>query len=205
MRSGLLLALAFCYAGAAAAQNPQYMHQISFGSDFDFGWGGSAATADTDDNIDEFNLFENDFNITYLYSMSPRIQLGVDLTSESDSVEIEYDTGGDSDASTDRTGFYFLANYNFHEDFKNAWYAGIGFGKEYVTEEVGNNESEYDLDAFQIFAGKRFHLDDYGVSNLVYSPSLSLTMASVNGDLEDQGVNSLRRLSWNFIKFDLLW
>lgn len=201
----LTFALSVFLSAGIYAQSGEFKHQISFGTDFNFGWGGSASTADTEDDIDDYSMFDNNFNLTYLYGMSPRFQLGANFASENNSLDIEYDNGADSEVTSSKSAFYILANYNFHDDLKNAWYAGVGLGKEFYESDVGGSDTEYDLDAMQVFAGKRFNLDAYGLSNLTYAPSIAFVGASVNGDLEDDGVNTITSFRWNFIKFDLLW
>lgn len=206
MRVSLLIFSAiFSSAIFSSAALAQQERQVSFGANYNVGWGGETTSADTSNDIDNYDITETDLNLNYLHTVAPRVQLGASFTYANNSTEIDYDTAGNVESTIQSTSLYAIGVYNFADEFKNAYYAGISVGKDFVNQEVGDEDSDYDVDGMLVFAGKRMDLEFLGISNLTYAPSLGLAYKSVNGDLEDAGVDSLMSLRWDLIKLDLLF
>lgn len=199
-----IMAIAYSQENTVQAE---HRHQISFGSNYNVGWGGSASSGDTDSKlIDEYDFVDNDLNFNYLHTLGKRAQVGFSFTSQSDITEIEVKNGSDTDLENRSSSFYLIGVYNFSDNLREAYYAGLSLGKEYYDlERRGGGDQEYDLDGVTFFLGKRWSLAPIGIENLSYSPMLSFKGARVNGDLEDEGVDHISTIRWDFIKLDLLF
>lgn len=88
--------------------------------------------------------------------------------------------------------------YNFSTDLANAYYAGLHytFGKD--------RNSEDKISGLGLEGGKRFALGSWQGFNLTYAPNVTLAQAKTEFDAggdDDESMN----LTWNFLKFDVLF
>lgn len=190
-------------------------HMITFGNNVTTGWSGSAGSADTDSKlgIKDFMVGKGEFNINYAYRFGSNFQLGGFISNELETSEVKADAGGKIKSEDNSFSIYLVGTWNFSENFSESFYFSAGIGKEYNKSETKDttggttdkSEAEYDVTGYLLQFGKRFSLENLGIKNLTYSPSIMFHHGTVGGDLEDGGVNSLTVVTLDIVKFDLLF
>ena len=190
----------------------EYRHQVVFGNNYSVGLSSSGTSAKTDSDlgIEDFDVVNGELNLNYMYSISDRFQIGGVIFNDSSEVTIKNNTGDETKSESKNSGIYLLANFNFSERLNHSWYIGLGLGREFYEDKSTDTsgtvtKTEYDVNAFMIYGGRRISLDFMGIENLTYSPMVSIQSGKVGGDLEDSGVESITNVTFDILKLDLLF
>ncbi len=209
MKSLLVL---MCTLTIGFAYGQETKHQISFGANQSLELSGSSSKAEFDSslNVEDYVNGSGNFSVNYLYSVSEKIQLGLSLYNKRSHSKIEFDSGSKSESISEDRGTYFLFNYNFNSELSRSWYLGFGFGRETFKEENEDttgtkSDSESSVSASIFYFGKRFSLEFFGIKNLTYAPMISYHFGETSGDLEDDGIEEIRILTFDILKVDLLF
>ncbi len=206
-----LLALALLVSLPVLAQTK---HQVTLGNSM-AGWSGSSTSfvTDKDKGIKDFEIGSGNINLNYAYSLTPQLQLGAFLKTETGRTE-QNNTNGDKFESDESDGaIYLFATFNFSDVLNESFYLSLGFGGTSHKEEFKDTDSgvttksEFDYTTRGMFVsfGKRFTLSGMGIQNLTFSPAITIEAGSVSGDLEDSGVERYATGKLDLIKFDLLF
>lgn len=211
----ILVLCSLFIAANVFAQSESPKHMVMFGNTFSAGWSGSASTADVDSGlgIEDYEVTNGNFKINYAYSVLPQLQIGLDYESEMTTTEVKAEAGGKVKSEERSASLMAFVIFNFTENLYDSFYLGAGIGKEWNEDETKDStggsttktESEWDANTLFATFGKRFNLKGIGIQNLTYSPSITYIRGEVNGDLEDEGVNSLSQFRIDLVKFDLLF
>lgn len=211
MKKLLVAVLVSSFSLVALAEGTQPKHIISIGTD-GFGWSGLSMNFDWDKDksgIKNHETSEGNLKLNYSYVFSNRVMLGAILTVNSEKSEIK-ETNGDktTDESSD-TELGLAIGYNFNEDVNNSWWvqAVLSSGKheEETKDSSGKSTFDYGYSAFYLNAGKRISLDSWGLKNVSYNPSISISSAKLSGDAEDAGAETAAGARLEIIKIDILF
>lgn len=205
------LALSVLVMSFSAMSNEQPKHMISFGTD-GFGWSGQGTVYkwDKDESgIKDHTVSGGKISLNYNYIFPTRVMLGGEIISETSKSEIKPVSGIKTTAEDSDTRIGISLGYNFNEDLYNSWWIKGTFGSgKYESESKdsdGKETFDFGYGYFTFSAGKRFSFESWGIKNLSYSPSISLTGLSVSGDAEDAGLESASVVQLDILKFDLLF
>ncbi len=115
---------------------------------------------------------------------------------------------GESDGNTvvDSNDRYigFKGIYNFHEQFKFAYYMALTILQLSTT---NNKTSKSDQIVYTTFEfGKRIRMIDFFMGpNVSYSPSVEYSLLNLSGDTYDGNFETGSELRINALQFDILW
>lgn len=205
---GILRLLLFLWPLMAFAGVPR--HQITFGNNLGVGWTTSSTIEDkTTFGIDEFEVETNNFSINYGYRFAERWQAGAAVALLSDEQEIKLN-GGQIDTEVRQTHIFVFFTHNFHHKIEKAYYLTALFGRQHF-EHASNDKRinvetdiEYDLTTYGLAFGKRFLIRRWDDAYITYSPYISYYYADAGGDFGHDGVESLKFLRFDLIRFDVL-
>lgn len=210
MRTFLIIAFLFLPLSLFAAEPPK--HMISFGST---GFSGSASyerfSTSNSSFLKDFNILKSNLSLNYAYRLSERWQLGVFL-SHSDEVRDFQTTNGKKGKVKSFTWHYGLSGiYNFSSDFFNSYYSALTLSIFNHEEEFTHGSPYYSLEddrqaeILELTLGKRFSLKNFNISNISYSPDLTVFVANSHKDFNDDGIDHSTGLIIRLLKFDILF
>lgn len=207
----------FSFSTIAAEQNgTRYRHQVMVNNE-GFGYGGSIERADTKSSspFKDVSILHDNLSFNYAYRVSDRIQIGVFYQHQQYKGNLTNKRGGDADIKKNSSHYGLFAQYNFHDDLPKAWYTGVMAAQINDEENVGHEFTEaeakapFELDDtgyfFQLYVGKRFSLDKMGINNITYSPKVGLYARTYGKDFRDQGFKGGQGVTFEFIRFDVLF
>lgn len=200
--TGLLLSI------SSYADQPK--HQLTFGSNYDTKWYGKSFTADVGSPLDSWEGLDGNLSLAYAYRLTDKFQLGGAFSSRNREEEYEFRNGTKVETDDSSFSIFAIATYNFSFVLKQAWYLAVAVGREVyetkLTDSFGSSDdADYNLNVFSLIIGKRFSLEKWGLQNLSYSPMITFSGASVDGDLQDEGADTVSTTTLDLIKFDLLF
>lgn len=205
------LALAVFTMSFSAMSNEQPKHMISFGTD-GFGWSGLGTVYKWDkeeSGVKDHTASQGKISLNYNYVFPNRVMLGGEIVSETSKSEIKPVTGTKITAEDSDTRIGISLGYNFNEDLFRSWWIkgtlGSGNFESESEDSDGKDTFDFKYGYFTFSAGKRFSFESWGIKNLSYSPSISITGLSVSGDAEDAGLDSVSVVQLDILKFDLLF
>lgn len=200
------------------AQSELVKHQVTFGSDRTLAVNGTRGKGNVDSSVGtkDFDLTKGNFSVNYAYRFINNIQIGVSLTKYNSMEERKINAsagGGKIKSENNQDALYFFGTYNFQDQLQDSWFVTMAVGRENFKTQVkdtnspapSNSKTEYHVSGFNFEVGKRFSLKKYNIENLTYSPSISYKNGNAGGDLEDSGVDSLAQITFDLVKFDLLF
>lgn len=211
MKKLLFAVLVSSISLVAFAEGTQPKHIISVGTD-GFGWSGLAQVFDWDKDVSgvkKHEASESELELNYSYVFPNRVMLGALISVEASESEVK-DTAGDKTKNEESgTELGISIGYNFNEDIYNSWWIqGIlasGKFNDTTKDSSGKEELDYGYSAFYIKAGKRINLDSWGLKNISYNPTISVTTAKISGDAEDAGLEEISQFNLEIIKFDIVF
>ncbi|MEX0798169.1 MAG: hypothetical protein WD025_01915 [Bacteriovoracaceae bacterium] len=199
MKKLLLIAIAATLTGSVFAQNEKHMIQF-------YGWdsgsrGQSVDLSRTSNDADQETNLTN-VSLNYAYALTPAFQLGATWRS----LQGEF-VGADVDASTIGLNFF----WNLEEKLTDTHVLGLrywvtnynealsaGASEDYVA--ASEDDTITDL-AFEY--GYRWKIGSGWDSTVTFAPSVAYEISTFQPDSGNDVVTS--NLSWNFLKFDLLF
>ena len=159
---------------------------ITFGS---FGDAGNSGTFDVSNSTEDKNdTSTTNVMVNYTYAISDSFMAGVKVGN--------YAQGDTSVANYTTTGVQFY--YNLDGTVNDTCYVGLHYTmKDMDTDDKTTTTAlEY---------GHRFAVGSWKGFNLAFSPSISYSMATTDYDLASKDDLKETSLSWNWIKFDVLF
>lgn len=193
----------------------QYRHIVSIDSN-GLGWSGTFEKMETksESAFSDVEHLVNNIALNYAYRLTDRFILGGYFRSSNS--EYKFNTSSSSatvEAETQTIGLFAL--YNFSDTISSAWYTGASVGHFQIEQEVSHNvaleegKNPFELDdtgmIFEIVAGKRFRLLKWNIDHLTYSPQIGFFHRTHSKDFDDQNVKNGYGVSFQPLKFDLLF
>lgn len=198
-----------------AFSREQPIHMFTMGRN-GFGWGGAYEEMDTEKNspFDGVEYLLSDLAVNYAFRVGQRWQLGAFYQSNQSEYTFKKE-GKDAFTEISTTNYGVFTQYNFAEDFYQAYYLGASVSHLTYEEENSKNftESEgkapFELDdsgvVYELVFGKRFSLQKWDISHLTFSPSISVYHRTHSRDFDDQKIGTGLGVSWQLLKFDFLF
>lgn len=195
---------------ALGAIDPKHMIQVTTHG-LGIGAGYEKTDPASDSQFEVFNTFKGNIEINYAYTIRPQLQIGGLYSNRSE--ERNYDTKGNSqgEISINTQIIGAFVQWNFQEELPDTWYTGLMFSNLNHEEESSNKavfnklEDDKSADSWEIYFGKRFSLGHWGITNITYSPSLSLYSQNARKDYADDGLKDAAGINVQAIKFDVLF
>ena len=194
----------------------EYRHLISFGTN-GFGWSGAAEIMETNSRESPFSdvqYFTNNISLNYGYRIHKRVAVGGFFSTAH--TEHRFRTGsktGKVETETDIVGGFLL--YHFSDTIASAWYAGLSVSSFTIEEETSHNaaiaesKTPFELDdagmMYEIVTGKRFRLLRWNIDHLTYAPQIGIFARTHGKDFDDQDVKDGFGVSFQPVRFDLLF
>lgn len=193
----------------------RYRHMVSVDAN-GLGWSGALERMETK-SASAFSDVEhlvNNIGLNYGYRLTDRFIVGGYFKNSNSEYKFSKSSSSASvEVETLTVGVFTL--YNFSDTISNAWYTGVSVAH-YTNEqetshdvalEEGKNPFELD-DAgmiYEIVAGKRFRLLKWNIDHLTYSPQVGIFHRTHSKDFDDQNVKNGYGVSFQPVKFDLLF
>lgn len=193
---------------AHANQVPR--HQLTFGNNLGIGWSASSTVAnETAFDIDDFSIETNNFSLNYAYRVGERWQLGAAMQMLSDEQEMKL-AGGEVETEVRQSHYFLFATYNFHHQIQRAWYLTALIGRQHF-EHASNDKRimvetdlEYDLTTYGVSIGKRWLMRSFDGAHVTFAPNITYYYGDASGDLGHDGIENLRFVRVDVIRFDIL-
>ena len=203
------LILLFC--SLAEAKSDASRHQLTFGDKLGMASSISTSAADkTAFGIDDFTVETQNIAVTYAYRFADRWQAGFAAGTISDEQEIKFRTG-EIETEVRQTHVFIFFTYNFHDQLQKAYYLTAIAGRQHF-EHASNDKRigteidvEYDLTTYGLSFGKRWIIKEWDESSITYSPNISYYISEGGGDLANDGVDNLRSVRADIVRFDFLF
>jgi hypothetical protein len=198
MKKLLVLAVAIMTTGAFAQKSMIRFSGIDSGSranSFDL----SMRNNDNDASKTDWTHI----NLNYAYTVAPQIQVGLGYQSL---------TGENAGTDVDANRITVSGYYNFMKDIKNSNYVALHYGMASYGEAgaalFGFNSAAAKDDSettITLEYGKRWHIGTGWGFHLTYAPSVQYAMNTLVKDAAGQDDVTTNDLSWNFVKFDVMF
>lgn len=205
----------FLFVVSTNAFADQYRHLVSIDSN-GLGWSGAFEKMETksESAFSDVEHLVNNIGFNYAYRLTDRFILGGYFRNTNS--EYKFNTPSSSarvEAETQTIGLFTL--YNFSDTISSAWYTGLSVAHFQLEQEVSHDvvlaesKNPFELDdsgmMFEAIAGKRFRLLKWNIDHLTYSPQIGLFYKTHSKDFDDQSVKNGYGVSFQPIKFDLLF
>ena len=197
----------------ASAADDQPKHIFGISSD-GFGWSGMATMFEWDKDksgIKDDEMTEGKLTLDYSYVFTNKIMLGLELRSETENREQKRENGTKIKSESSDVSVGIKVGYNFQDDLFNSWWvSGMIFGansKSEVKDTADNSKTKFDGSGsgFTLAFGKRISLDSWGLKNISYNPTASLSSITFQDDAEDAGLEDGTSFRLDLIKIDILF
>ena len=192
-----------------------YRHMVTFNHS-GFGWSGAVERMKTtsESAFSDVESLVNNIGLNYAYRISERFQIGAYYTNTNSEYKFQKSSGqAEVEAETTTIGVFTL--YNFSDTLSSAWYVGVSIGqfsnKQEVSKDIALEEgkSPFELDdsgmIYEVVVGKRFRLLKWNIDHLTFSPQIGFFHRTHGKDFDDQHVKDGHGISFQPIKFDLLF
>jgi len=164
-----------------------------------------------DAEFDEFNITKGDLTLNYSYAFFSQFQLGLFYSNSHDQRRFKTANGSTGEIEFKSQHIGLQALWNFSENLQESWYLGALVSHMNLEDETSKTEplnyleDDRSAQSIDFILGKRFGLDQWGLKNISYSPSLSIFITNSQKDYEDDGIDKSYGFSLNLIKFDVLF
>lgn len=141
---------------------------------------------------------EFDFAFNYAYTVAPQIQVGLGVHHNHDS-------------SNDYTTWTLSGYYNLSSNLTNTYYAGLHFATTNIASDKNGSVNGTALShkdkhtATALEFGRRFAIGSWAGYNLTFAPNVTYTMTKIDWDAAGRKDTKENSLTWNFLKFDVLF
>lgn len=169
-----------------------------------YGWdaGDRASSFDFStfsDDVDGAESSDMRIAINYAYAITNAFQIGLTYDSKKETTEGDVDAG-----SYTKTGLSFY--YNMDKKVNDTCYLGLHYNMtSYADDITGSSSQDGDKQTDIVLEyGHRFAVGSAWGFDLAFSPAVMYTMSTFTPDAGGDDVKSTS-LSWNFLKFDVLF
>lgn len=210
MKRIIMFLVCFLPALSFASDYPKHMVQVTT-QGLGIGAGYEKTEPSSDSQFEDFDTFKGNIELNYAYTITPQLQAGGLYSNRSE--ERNYDTkiNGQGELASNTQIMGIFIQWNFREELKDTWYSGLMFSNLNHEEESSNKavfnklEDDKNADSWEVYVGRRFKLDRWGISNITFSPSLSFYSQNARKDYADDGLKDNMGVNFQLLKFDVLF
>lgn len=209
MRNLFLIIALFLTQAALASDQPR--HIVSVGTD---GLGLSAISEVFDWNSGKSGIKDDSnsvgsLKLNYNYVFDNRVMLGGEVSIDSVTTETKFENSPRTKSQTSDSRIGISVGYNFGQDLYQSWWIRgiIGSGNKHGETKIGaiKTKKDFDFGYLTISGGRRISLQSWGLKNVTYNPSLSITSISGDGTGIYKGLDGVSRAVLDIVRIDILF